>query len=104
MLAEAGIDADFSELESAATEAEFMEKAEALMARARKMKEAEEEAAHCAEHGHHSTDDADMRAAEEFRKRSIATIYKQLARVLHPDLERDYERQQEKGQLMQELT
>ena len=45
-----------------------------------------------------------MRVAEELRKRSIANIYKQLARVLHPDFERDRERQKEKVQLMQELT
>src|SRR5262249_8383155 len=30
--------------------------------------------------------------------------YKQLARVLHPDLERDNERQKQKVELMQELT
>jgi hypothetical protein len=104
MFAEARIDADFSELESAATEAEFMEKAEELMARARKVKEALEEEERCAEHGRHTTDDEEMRVAEELRKRSIANIYKQLARVLHPDFERDRERQKEKVQLMQELT
>jgi hypothetical protein len=81
-----------------------MSKAEAMMARMRKLKEAEAEAAHCAEHGHHSTEDADARAAEEFRKRSIAKLYKQLARVLHPDLEQDRGLQSEKVQLMQELT
>jgi hypothetical protein len=104
MFAEAGVEADFSELESAASEAEFMAKAEELMARARKMKEAEAEAARCAEHGHHGTEDEELRAAEELRKRSIANIYKQLARVLHPDLERNNQRQKEKVQLMQELT
>jgi hypothetical protein len=104
MFAEAGVDADFSELESAASEAEFMLKAEELMARARKMKEAEAEAARCAEHGRHGSEDEDQRAAEEFRKRSVTNIYKQLARVLHPDLERNSERQKEKVQLMQELT
>jgi hypothetical protein len=103
-LAEAGLDVDFSELESAASEAEFMARAEALIARARKMKEAEAETAHCAEHGRHSTSDEHLRAEEELRKRSIANIYKQLARVLHPDLERDAERQKKKVQLMQELT
>jgi hypothetical protein len=103
-LAEAGLDVDFAELESATSEAEFMARAEALIARARKMKEAEAEAAHCAEHGHHVTEDAQVRAEEEFRKRSIANIYKQLARVLHPDFERDTERQKYKVQLMQELT
>jgi hypothetical protein len=100
--AEAGLEADFSELDRACTEAEFMAKAEELLARARKMKEAE--AATCAEHGHHATADEELRAAEEARKRSIANIYKQLARVLHPDLERDSKRQKEKVELMQELT
>ena len=104
VLAEAGLDADFSELEAAVTEAEFMQKAEELMARAQKMREAEAEAARCAEHGHHSTEDEYTRGAEEARKRSIANIYKQLARVLHPDFERDSERQKEKVELMQELT
>jgi len=103
-LAEAGLDVDFGELESATSEAEFMARAEALIARARKMKEAEAEAAQCAEHGRHATEDEQLRAEEEFRKRSIANIYRQLARVLHPDLERDTERQKYKVQLMQELT
>jgi len=104
MFAEAGVEADFSELESAASEAEFMERAEELMARVRRMKEASDEEERCAEHGHHGSDDDEMRAAEAFRKRSIANMYKQLARVLHPDFERDDERRQEKVQLMQELT
>jgi hypothetical protein len=101
--AEAGLEADFSELESATSEADFMAKAEELSARARKMREAEMEAERCRDAGHHSTEDED-RAEEERRKRSIATIYKQLARVLHPDLERDSERQKQKVELMQELT
>jgi hypothetical protein len=104
MFAEAGLEADFSELDTATSEAEFMARAEELSARVRKMKEAELEEAHCRDAGHHSTEDEDLRAAEEFRKRSIATIYKQLARVLHPDLERDSERRKQKVELMQELT
>ena len=101
---EAGIEADFSELESAASEADFMAKAEELTARVRKMKEAELEEAHCRDAGHHPGQDAELRAAEEFSKRSIANLYKQLARVLHPDFERDSGLQQQKLQLMQELT
>jgi hypothetical protein len=102
--AEAGLEADFSELESATSEAEFMAKAEELGARVRKMKEAEMEAAQCRDAGHHSNEDENVRAAEGFRKKSIAALYKQLARVLHPDLERHSERQKEKVELMQELT
>ncbi|MCX6936970.1 MAG: hypothetical protein NTU80_03595 [Verrucomicrobia bacterium] len=41
---------------------------------------------------------------EEARKRGIATIYKQLAKVLHPDLEQNPERRAQKENLMQELT
>ena len=104
MFVEAGLEADFSELDAATSEADFMAKAEELIARVRKMKEAELDAGRCAETGHHSADDEQIRAAEEFRKRSIANIYKQLARVLHPDLERDSERQKQKVELMQELT
>jgi hypothetical protein len=104
MFAEAGVEPDFSELESAASEAEFMARAEELIARARSQKQADAEAARCVEHGRHGTEGEDLRAAEELRKRSIANIYKQLARVLHPDLERDSERQKQKVQLMQELT
>jgi len=104
MFAEAGLEADFSELESATSEADFMAKAEELSARVRKMKEAEMEEAHCRDSGHHSAENEDLRAAEALRKKSIATIYKQLARVLHPDLERDIERQKQKMELMQELT
>ena len=44
------------------------------------------------------------RQAEEMRKRSIASIYKQLARVVHPDLEQDAERRRQKETVMQELT
>jgi hypothetical protein len=45
-----------------------------------------------------------LRQAEEVRKKSIATIYKELAKILHPDLEQDPERKQRKVVLMQELT
>jgi hypothetical protein len=42
--------------------------------------------------------------AEELRKKTIASMYKQLARALHPDLESDVELRQRKTLLMQELT
>jgi hypothetical protein len=42
--------------------------------------------------------------AEELRKKTVATMYKQLARVLHPDLELDPARRRQKERLMQELT
>ena len=45
-----------------------------------------------------------QRLAEELRKKTVASIYKQLARVLHPDLELDPTRKAQKEVLMQELT
>lgn len=44
------------------------------------------------------------RQTEQLRNKSIASIYKQLAKVLHPDLEPDAGRKQAKGTLMQKLT
>lgn len=43
-------------------------------------------------------------AMAEARERTLGTLYKQLAKVLHPDLERDPQRQVEKVQLMQQVT
>jgi hypothetical protein len=45
-----------------------------------------------------------LRQTEEIQKRSIASIYKELAKALHPDLEPDADRKQHKVVLMQELT
>lgn len=41
---------------------------------------------------------------DEARKRTMAVIYKQLAKALHPDLEQDPQMQARKQTLMQELT
>jgi hypothetical protein len=40
----------------------------------------------------------------EAREQTLSTLYKQLAKVLHPDLERDPARQTEKLRLMQQVT
>lgn len=48
--------------------------------------------------------EARRRQAEQFRTKTIASIYKQLARALHPDLEPDAKLRERKGALMQELT
>lgn len=45
-----------------------------------------------------------LRQAEELRKKTVASLYKQLARVLHPDLELDPALKEQKQALMQELT
>ncbi len=43
-------------------------------------------------------------AREEARKRTVVSIYKQLAKVLHPDLEQDPALRERKHTLMQDLT
>jgi hypothetical protein len=48
--------------------------------------------------------EARERAAEELRQKTLSSIYKQLAKALHPDLEPDLGRRQRKVALMQELT
>jgi hypothetical protein len=45
-----------------------------------------------------------LRQAEELRKKTVASLYKQLARVLHPDLELDPALKEQKQALMQDLT
>ncbi len=43
------------------------------------------------------------KAVDEMKQKNISTIYKQLAKLFHPDLEQDEERKVEKGILMKEL-
>lgn len=45
-----------------------------------------------------------QKAVEEMKQKNISTIYKQLAKLFHPDLEQDEERKVEKEILMKELV
>lgn len=45
-----------------------------------------------------------QQAVEEMKQKNISTIYKQLAKLFHPDLEQDTERKVEKEILMKELV
>lgn len=45
-----------------------------------------------------------QKAVEEMKQKNISTIYKQLAKLFHPDLEQDEERKVEKEVLMKELV
>lgn len=48
--------------------------------------------------------EARQRAAEELRERNITNLYRQLAKLLHPDLEQDPVRRAEKEAAMKQLT
>jgi len=45
-----------------------------------------------------------QRLAEEAKSKSIGTVYKQLAKIFHPDLEKDDSARKEKEELMKQLT
>ena len=45
-----------------------------------------------------------QQAAEDLKQKNIGTIYRQLAKLFHPDLEQDEKRRAEKEILMKELT
>jgi transposase len=106
-LSELGIDMDLSDLQLDMSE-------EALAAKAAEMAERIQQKAQEDEEAFRSTErpstkrqlekEERMRHAEEMRNKSIATIYKQLAKVLHPDLEPDATQKERKCALMQELT
>lgn len=51
-----------------------------------------------------SAKEAKRQAVEELQSKSLQSIYKQLARTLHPDLEQDAEKRALKEELMKKLT
>lgn len=105
---EFGIKIDFSDLRPHATEEGLAAKAAEMAERARKKVEGEAGASSTRsgrfKSKRQSAKEARLQQAEEIRKKSLSTIYRQLAKVLHPDLEPDPERKQRKSALMQDLT
>lgn len=102
-----GIDIDLSDFKRGMGEAALAAKAAEL--RARLAREMEEQQESFAPPPRRKTQrqlqkEERQRLAEELRKKTIATVYKQLARVLHPDLEPDAALKKQKEALMQELT
>lgn len=104
---EFGIDIDLSDLRPNATEEGLAAKAAEMAERVQKKCEEEAGASTRSDRSkskRQSAKEARLQQAEEIRKKSLATIYRQLAKVLHPDLEPDPERKQRKSVLMQDLT
>jgi hypothetical protein len=107
MLSDFGIDMDFSDFRPDMTEAELAAKAAEMAERMQqkaKEEDRESEPSNRRPTKRQLEKEHRMRQAEEARKKTIGSIYKQLARVLHPDLEPDAEARQRKVTLMQELT
>jgi hypothetical protein len=107
MFGELGIGIDLSDLRPNMSDEELAAKAAEMAERIQE--KAEEEEGAFRPPGNKKTKrqlekEERTRQAEQLRNKSIASIYKQLAKVLHPDLEPDAGRKQAKGTLMQELT
>lgn len=105
MFEKAGIDVDLDGMSAKTTEEEM----------ARKMKEIQEkllqqqEEMNAKQSARKKTkrqldQEAKERAIQEARNRNIGSIYKQLAKVLHPDLEQDEDKKAEKQELMKLLV
>jgi len=105
MFDEFGIDMDLSDLQPGMTPEQFARKAAEMAAAIQQSAERENQPRSKRRRSKRQKEqDARLEQAEQVRKKSIATIYKQLARVLHPDLEMDPQRRDEKVALMQQLT
>jgi hypothetical protein len=107
MFDDLGIDVDLSGIEPGMSKEAMARKAAETMARLRREFEEREQSVSPLPRGktqRQMQKEERERMAEELRKKTVATIYKQLARVLHPDLELDSELKDQKQILMQELT
>jgi hypothetical protein len=110
MIDDLGIDVDLSDLDSAMTDSEVSAKMAAKMAElSAAMKDQAENARSFQEPRRRKTKrqlekEQRMRQEEEIRQKSITTIYRELAKILHPDLEQDPACRERKVVLMQELT
>ncbi len=107
MFGEIGIGIDLSDLRPDMSDEELASKAAEMAERIQQKAEEQESAFRPPENRKTKRQlekEERTRQAEQLRNKSIASVYKQLAKVLHPDLEPDAERKQAKGTLMQELT
>lgn len=107
MFGEFGIEVDLSDLRPDMSVEEVAAKAAELAERIQQKAEEEKDAFRRPERcktKRQLEKEERLRQTEQLRKKSIATVYKQLAKVLHPDLEMDAGIRQRKVALMQDLT
>ncbi|HEY2381044.1 MAG TPA: hypothetical protein VGK48_07665 [Terriglobia bacterium] len=109
MIDELGLDVDFSDFDSAMSDSEVSAKMAAKMAEFSAAMKDQAAEARSFEKPRRKTKrqlekEERLRQEEEIRQKSIATIYRELAKILHPDLEQDPSRRESKVVLMQDLT
>jgi len=100
-----GFDIDLDDLKVDMTEEEVIKKTAEMR---EKFNREEEERAHKDKHRKKSKKELAQEAKEkqlkEARTKNISSIYKQLAKIFHPDLEQNPDLKQEKEELMKQLT
>ena len=106
MLSEFGIDIDLSDIKPGMSDETLAAKAAETMGRLRREVEEKQQSSSPRRRKTQRQLEKEERQhhVEELRKKTVATIYKQLARVLHPDLETDPALRRQKELLMQDLT
>lgn len=99
---EFGVDIDLSEINASNSQDEIMQKLFHSLGKAVKGEKAFHEEPSKTKKQHEK--EQKKQAFEDMQKKTINDIYRQLARVLHPDLERDSEQKLVKEELMKKLT
>lgn len=105
MLRGMGVDVDMSDLSSKLTEDEMIQKMGKIFENMKEQVINNSDNTQKRKKTKHQIEKENLaKQIEEARKKSIGSIYRQLARVLHPDLEQDIRLKTEKESLMKELT
>ena len=101
MFAEIGLDVDLSGFQPGMTDEELAAKGAQM---AEEVRQQTETAPPRAASGRTKKQEARAQRNEQVRRASLETIYRQLVKLLHPDLEPDPEARRHKEVLMQQIT
>jgi hypothetical protein len=104
MLGTLGVDADLSRFQPGMSDAEMAAHMAELKARVEEERLSQETKTERPKTQRQKDREAREQAAEELRKRDVGGLYRQLAKLLHPDLEQDPVLRAEKEAAMKQLT
>jgi hypothetical protein len=106
MFEDMGLDIDLSDFHAGMSEADLAAQAAGLAERVREQARAAESGTRPGRRRSKREAEAEarQRKIDAARKTSLTSIYRRLAKVLHPDLEPDPSARERKSQIMQELT
>jgi hypothetical protein len=105
MFSDMGLDIDLSDMDENMSEEEVVRRMKVLQDEMKqRMEEKEAKKANRPKTKKQLEKEAKEKQVEEARSKSIGTIYKQLAKTFHPDLEKDETLRLQKEELMKQLT